>query len=50
MSSLRTVAGKGPTQNKSSRRVVAVAVAPWKGVPGEYAQICDKHRQNGHML
>ena len=30
ISSLRTVAGEGPTQNNSSRRVAVAVVAPWK--------------------
>ena len=34
ISSLRTVAGEGPTQNNDSRHVAAAVVAPWKGYLG----------------
>ena len=40
ISSLRTVAGEGPTQKNSSRRAVAAAVvAPWKGYLGSMHKI-----------
>ena len=41
ISSLRTVAGEGPTQKNSSRRVAAV-VAPWKGYLGSMHKIIRK--------
>ena len=41
ISSLRTVAGEGPTQKNYSRRAVAAAavVAPWKGYLGSMHKI-----------